>query len=168
MLIAVTVESVLLVLLLVGAAVGLAVSRILLARRRIWQWRKGHAPGHESFMEIPYKRDVVFPIVAELLSGEYNVTTVVRVERLLLGEKPLGKRTERITVRVAPTLEGCEVIFSRLGPGWKAIPKDSNSPEAERLFGALMTRLNMPGQVPGMFGAPDGQQANTPSGQSLQ
>lgn len=120
---------------------------MLLAKRRVSQWRKGHGPGHESFIELPYKRDAVFAIAGEILGSEYTVTTVARVERLLLGEKSGGKRVERVTVRVAPTLEGCEVIFVRLGPGWKSMPAGTNSPEAERFFGALTARLGMTTQV---------------------
>lgn len=142
---AVTVESVLLVLLIVGVAVGLGVYRVLLAKRRVSQWKKGHGPGHDSFVELPYKRDAVFPLAGEILASEYRVTTVARVERLLLGEKATGKRIERVTVRVAPTLEGCEVIFVRLGPGWKSMPAGTNGPEAERFFSALMARLGMAG-----------------------
>lgn len=140
---AVTVESILLVLLIVGVAVGLGTYRVLLAKRRVSQWKKGHGPGHESFIEIPHKRDVVFPMAGEILASEYTVTTVARVERMLLGEKASGKRTERVTVRVAPTLEGCEVIFVRLGPGWKSMPAGTNGPEAERFFSALLARLGL-------------------------
>lgn len=147
MLTAVTVESVLLVLLILGVAVGLGVYRVLLAKRRISHWKKGHGPGHESFIELPYKRDDVFPIAGELLASDYTVTTVARVERLLLGEKSAGNRAERVTVRVSPTLEGCEVLFVRLGPGWKALPAGTNSPEAERFFSALMGRLGMNAQT---------------------
>lgn len=166
MLFAVTVESVLLVLLIVGVAVGLGVYRVLLAKRRVSHWRKGHGPGHESFIELPYKRDAVFPVAGEILASEYSVTTVARVERLLLGEKAGGKRTERVTVRVAPTLEGCEVIFVRLGPGWKSMPAGTNGPEAERFFSALMARLGLSGpqqfQQPPQAGAQPAPFAQAP------
>lgn len=152
---AVTIESVLFVLVIIGAIAGVIASRIYLVRRQSSNWRKGHGPGHESFLELPYNRDQVFQVAHEVLAQDFTVNRVARVERLMLGEgKSTKGRGERVTVRVDPTLQGCELLFIWLGSGWKSIPAGANSPVAEHFFNGVSARLGHVG--PGSQGVASG------------
>lgn len=142
MLLGVTFEGVLFWVFIVGLVVGVTAWQIFMMQRRISQWRSGHAPGHDSYFELPYKRDDAFAVAQDVLVADYELSHIARIERLVLGLRPVGRgRHHRVTVRVEPTLSGSELIFSYLGPGWRRFKAGTNTADAERFCGEVMARL---------------------------
>jgi hypothetical protein len=142
-LLALTFEGFLFYAVIVGTIVGFIAYRVYLAIKRVKMWETGHAPGHESFIEVHMPRDVVFRIVLDVLPAHYTVNFVRDRERMVMGSKKVYLiPTDRVTVKVDPTLAGCEVIFARLGPMWWRLEKGAESPEARAFFNDLIQRLD--------------------------
>ncbi len=160
MLVGLTFEGFLFYASIIGAIVGFVAYRVYLARRRVEMWEQGHAPGHESFLELPYPRDVAFLAAREVLPRHYTLAEIGDRERIILGTKKVwGVRTDRVSVKVDPTLQGCEVIFARLGPLWWRQKKGVPGPEGQVFFDDLLATLEQwraaRGQVAGGDAASD-------------
>ena len=139
---ALTFEGFLFYAAIVGSVVGFIAYRIYVASRRVALWKNGHAPGHESFMELPYPRDLVFLAAREIFPRHYTLETIGDRERIVLGTKKVWLlRTERVSVKVSPTLAGSEVLFARLGPLWWRQKKGVPTPEALAFFEDLRSTL---------------------------
>ncbi len=142
LLIGLTFEGFLFYASIVGAIVGFVAYRVYLARRRVEMWEQGHAPGHESFLELPYPRDLAFLAAREVLPRYYTLAEIGDRERIVLGTKKVWiLRTDRVSVKVDPTLQGCEVIFARLGPLWWRQKKGVPGPEGQAFFDDLVATL---------------------------
>ncbi len=126
-----------------AAIIGVVGYRIYLASRRINMWKKGHAPGHEAFLELPYPRDMAFLAAREILPRHYTLVDIGDRERIVLGMKRVWMiRNDRVSVKVNPTLAGCEVLFARLGPLWWKHKKGVESEEARAFFNDLENTLS--------------------------
>jgi hypothetical protein len=140
---ALTFEGFLFYASIVGVVVGFIAYRIYLASRRVGMWKNGHAPGHESFMELPYPRDMAFLAAREVLPRHYSLEEIGDRERIVLGTKKVWIiRTDRVSVKVNPTLAGCEVIFARLGPLWWRQQKGVPAADAQAFFDDLVSTLS--------------------------
>lgn len=145
---ALTFEGFLFYASIIGAIVGFIAYRIYVASRRIGMWKNGHAPGHKSFMELPYPRDISFVAAREIFPRHYTLEQTGDRERIILGTKKVWLiRTERVSVKVSPTLAGCEVIFASLGPLWWRQKKGVTTPEAQAFFDDLRSLLHQWQQI---------------------
>lgn len=169
-LLALTFEGFLFYALIVGLVVGFVAYRIYLAIKRVKMWETGHAPGHESYIEVHMPRDVVFKVVLDVFPAHYTVNFVRDTERMVMGSKKVFLvRTDRVTVKVDPTLAGAEVIFARLGPMWWRAQRGEESPEARRFFDDLIRRLDAWARQSGYAGgAPSGSPPPPPEANSPQ